>query len=200
MNQLQRGSTPEATAARSAAKKWTSLAGVDDVHLGLDDVVDDVMLCLDVVPCFDDVVPCFDDVVLCFDDVVLCFADVVLCFDDVMRSRHDVMFRFADVVLCFDVVRPEMDVTQETQRGIFRGASRCCCSFASLSFLSCKNQPARTQSKRSDFKRRSSSSCVHLAFEWLLFTRNWCWQAQQSNFSRRFAPHFPSRAINSTPK
>ena len=101
----------------------------------------------------------------------------VLCFDDVMRSRHDVMFRFADVVLCFDVVRPEMDVTQETQRGIFRGASRCCCSFASLSFLSCKNQPARTQSKRSDFKRRSSSSCVHLAFEWLLFTRNWCWQA-----------------------
>ena len=122
------------------------------------------------------------------------------CFDDVMRSRHDVMFRFADVVLCFDVVRPEMDVTQETQRGIFRGASRCCCSFASLSFLSCKNQPARTQSKRSDFKRRSSSSCVHLAFEWLLFTRNWCWQAQQSNFSRRFALHFPSRAINSTPK
>ena len=100
----------------------------------------------------------------------------------------------------FDVVRPEMDVTQETQRGIFRGASRCCCSFASLSFLSCKNQPARTQSKRSDFKRRSSSSCVHLAFEWLLFTRNWCWQAQQSNFSRRFAPHFPSRAINSTHK
>ena len=136
----------------------------------------------------------FADVVLCFDDVVLCFDDVVLCFDDVMRSRHDVMFRFADVVLCFDVVRPEMDVTQETQRGIFRGASRCCCSFASLSFLSCKNQPARTQSKRSDFKRRSSSSCVHLAFEWLLFTRNWCWQAQQSNFSRRFAPHFPSHA------
>ena len=148
----------------------------------------------------DDVVLGFYDVVLGFDDVVLCFDDVVLCFDDVMRSRHDVMFRFADVVLCFDVVRPEMDVTQETQRGIFRGASRCCCSFASLSFLSCKNQPARTQSKRSDFKRRSSSSCVHLAFEWLLFTRNWCWQAQQSNFSRRFALHFPSRAINSTPK
>ena len=137
---------------------------------------------------------------LSFYDVVLGFDDVVLCFDDVMRSRHDVMFRFADVVLCFDVVRPEMDVTQETQRGIFRGASRCCCSFASLSFLSCKNQPARTQSKRSDFKRRSSSSCVHLAFEWLLFTKNWCWQAQQSNFSRRFAPHFPSRAINSTHK
>ena len=142
----------------------------------------------------------FDDVVLGFYDVVLGFDDVVLCFDDVMRSRHDVMFRFADVVLCFDVVRPEMDVTQEMQRGIFRGASRCCCSFASLSFLSCKNQPARTQSKRSDFKRRSSSSCVHLAFEWLLFARNWCWQAQQSNFSRRFAPHFPSRAINSTHK
>ena len=142
----------------------------------------------------------FYDVVLGFYDVVLGFDDVVLCFDDVMRSRHDVMFRFADVVLCFDVVRPEMDVTQETQRGIFRGASRCCCSFASLSFLSCKNQPARTQSKRSDFKRRSSSSCVHLAFEWLLFTRNWCWQAQQSIFSRRFAPHFPPRAINSTPK
>ena len=114
---------------------------------------------------FDDVVLGFDDVVLGFDDVVLCFDDVVLCFDDVMRSRHDVMFRFADVVLCFDVVRPEMDVTQETQRGIFRGASRCCCSFASLSFLSCKNQPARTQSKRSDFKRRSSSSSVHLAFK-----------------------------------
>ena len=112
----------------------------------------DVVLCL--ASCFDDVVLCFA-VVLCFDDVVLCFADVVRCFDDVMRSRHDVMFRFADVVLCFDVVRPEMDVTQETQRGIFRGASRCCCSFASLSFLSCKNQPARTQSKRSDFKRRS---------------------------------------------
>ena len=154
----------------------------------------------DVVLGFYDVVLGFDDVVLGFYDVVLCFDDVVLCFDDVMRSRHDVMFRFADVVLCFDVVRPEMDVTQETQRGIFRGASRCCCSFASLSFLSCKNQPARTQSKRSDFKRRSSSSCVHLAFEWLLFTRNWCWQAQQSNFSRRFALHFPSRAINSTHK
>ena len=91
MNQLQRGSTPEATAARSAAKKWTSLAGVDDVHLGLDDVVDDVMLCLDVVPCFDDVVPCCDDVVRCFDDVV--------------RSRHDVMLRFADVVLCFSLMR-----------------------------------------------------------------------------------------------
>ena len=168
-----------------------------DVVLGFYDVVlgfDDVVLG------FYDVVLGFDDVVLGFYDVVLCFDDVVLCFDDVMRSRHDVMFRFADVVLCFDVVRPEMDVTQETQRGIFRGASRCCCSFASLSFLSCKNQPARTQSKRSDFKRRSSSSCVHLAFEWLLFTRNWCWQAQQSNFSRRFAPHFPSRAINSTPK
>ena len=104
----------------------------------------------DVVLGFDDVVLGFYDVVLGFDDVVLCFDDVVLCFDDVMRSRHDVMFRFADVVLCFDVVRPEMDVTQETQRGIFRGASRCCCSFASLSFLSCKNQPARTQSKRSD--------------------------------------------------
>ena len=145
----------------------------------------------DVVLGFYDVVLGFDDVVLGFYDVVLGFDDVVLCFDDVMRSRHDVMFRFADVVLCFDVVRPEMDVTQETQRGIFRGASRCCCSFASLSFLSCKNQPARTQSKRSDFKRRSSSSCVHLAFEWLLFTRNWCWQAQQSNFSRRFALHFP---------
>ena len=107
----------------------------------------------------------FYDVVLGFYDVVLGFDDVVLGFDDVMRSRHDVMFRFADVVLCSNVVRPEMDVTQETQRGIFRGASRCCCSFASLSFLSCKNQPARTQSKRSDFKRRSSSSCVHLAFE-----------------------------------
>ena len=93
---------------------------------------------------FYDVVLGFDDVVLGFYDVVLGFDDVVLCFDDVMRSRHDVMFRFADVVLCFDVVRPEMDVTQETQRGIFRGASRCCCSFASLSFLSCKNQPART--------------------------------------------------------
>ena len=166
------------------------MLGFDDVVLGFDDVVLG----------FYDVVLGFDDVVLGFYDVVLGFDDVVLCFDDVMRSRHDVMFRFADVVLCFDVVRPEMDVTQETQRGIFRGASRCCCSFASLSFLSCKNQPARTQSKRSDFKRRSSSSCVHLAFEWLLFTRNWCWQAQQSNFSRRFAPHFPSRAINSTPK
>ena len=95
MNQLhQRGSTPEATAARSAAKKWTSLAGVDGVHLGLDDVVDDVMLCLDVVPCFDDVVPCCDDVVRCCDDVVR-------CCDDVVRSRHDVMLRFADVVLCF---------------------------------------------------------------------------------------------------
>ena len=144
----------------------------------------------------------FADVVLCFDDVVLCFDDVVLCFDDVMRSRHDVMFRFADVVLCFDVVRPEqMDVTQETQRGIFRGASRRCHLLACFPLfpLSCKNQPARTQSK-SDFKRRSSSSCVHLAFEWLLLTRNWCWQAQQSNFSRRFAPHFPSRAINSTHK
>ena len=56
----------------------------------------------------------FYDVVLGFYDVVLGFDDVVLCFDDVMRSRHDVMFRFADVVLCFDVVRPEMDVTQET--------------------------------------------------------------------------------------
>ena len=73
----------------------------------------------DVVLGFYDVVLGFDDVVLGFDDVVLCFDDVVLCFDDVMRSRHDVMFRFADVVLCFDVVRPEMDVTQETQRGIF---------------------------------------------------------------------------------
>ena len=82
---------------------------------------------------FYDVVLGFDDVVLGFYDVVLCFDDVVLCFDDVMRSRHDVMFRFADVVLCFDVVRPEqMDVTQETQRGIFRGASRRCCSFACL--------------------------------------------------------------------
>ena len=29
------------------------------------------------------------------------------------------MFRFADVVLCFDIVRPEMDDTQKTQRGIF---------------------------------------------------------------------------------
>ena len=171
-------------------KKLFAIAQYSSMLLGFDDVVLG----------FYDVVLGFDDVVLGFYDVVLCFDDVVLCFDDVMRSRHDVMFRFADVVLCFDVVRPEMDVTQETQRGIFRGASRCCCSFASLSFLSCKNQPARTQSKRSDFKRRSSSSCVHLAFEWLLFTRNWCWQAQQSNFSRRFAPHFPSRAINSTPK
>ena len=67
---------------------------------------------------FYDVVLGFDDVVLGFYDVVLGFDDVVLGFDDVMRSRHDVMFRFADVVLCFDVVRPEMDVTQETQRGI----------------------------------------------------------------------------------
>ena len=67
-----------------------------------------------------------------FDDVVLGFDDVVLCFDDVMRSRHDVMFRFADVVLCFDVVRLEMDVTSETQHGIFRSASRRCCSFACL--------------------------------------------------------------------
>ena len=148
---------------------------------------------------FDDVVLGFDDVVLGFYDVVLCFDDVVLCFDDVMRSRHDVMFRFADVVLCFDVVRPEMDVTQETQRGIFRGASRRCCSFASLSFLFCKNQPARTQSKRSDLKRRISSSCVRLAFKRLLFTRNRCWQAQQFKFFGGFAPRFASRAINSTP-
>ena len=90
----------------------------------------------------------FYDVVLGFYDVVLGFDDVVLCFDDVMRSRHDVMFRFADVVLCFDVVRPEMDVTQETQRGIFRGASRCCCSFASLSFLSWLQKPTSKDTKQ----------------------------------------------------
>ena len=38
------------------------------------------------------------------------------------------------------------------------------------------------------------------AFKLLLFIRSWRWLAQQSIFSRRFAPHFPSRAINSTPK
>ena len=101
----------------------------------------------------------FADVVLCFDDVVLCFDDVVLCFDDVMRSRHDVMFRFADVVLCFDVVRPEqMDVTQETQRGIFRGASRRCCSFAcllpSLSSLLQKPTSKDTKQKRLQTKKQ----------------------------------------------
>ena len=100
-----------------------------------------------------------DDVVLCLDDVVLCFADVVRCFDDVMRSRHDVMFRFADVVLCFDVVRPEqMDVTQETQRGIFRGASRRCCSFAcllpSLSSLLQKPTSKDTKQKRLQTKKQ----------------------------------------------
>ena len=135
-----------------------------------------------------------------FYDVVLGFDDIVLCFDDVMRSRHDVMFRFADVVLCFDVVRPEMDVTQETQRGIFRGASRCCCSFASLSFLSCKNQPARTQSKRSDFKRRSSSSCVHLASGLqMVVVHQKLVLASPAIQIFRFAPLFASRAINSTP-
>ena len=96
----------------------------------------------------------FDDVVLGFYDVVLGFDDVVLCFDDVMRSRHDVMFRFADVVLCFDVVRPEMDVTQETQRGIFRGASRCCCSFASLSFLQKPTSKDTKQKKRLQTKKQ----------------------------------------------
>ena len=110
------------------------------------------MLCFD-----DDVVLCLD-VVLRLDDIVLCFADVVRCFDDVMRSRHDVMFRFADVVLCFDVVRPEMDVTQETQRGIFRGASRRCCSFAcllpSLSSLLQKPTSKDTKQKRLQTKKQ----------------------------------------------
>ena len=31
------------------------------------------------------------------------------------------------------------------------------------------------------------------------FAASWRWLAQQSIFSRRFAPHFASRAINSTP-
>ena len=157
---------------------------------------DDVMLCLD------DVVLCLD-VVLRLDDIVLCFADVVRCFDDVMRSRHDVMFRFADVVLCFDVVRLER-TSGRRHTAVFFAALRAAVAHLLACFplfpLSCKSQPARTQSKRSDVKRRSSSSSVHLVFKWLLFTRNWCWQAQQFNFVRRFAPHFASRAINSTPK
>ena len=104
---------------------------------------------------FYDVVLGFDDVVLGIYDVVLCFDDVVLCFDDVMRSRHDVMFRFADVVLCFDVVRPEMDVTQETQRGIFRGASRRCCSFACL--LPSLSSPAKANQQGHKAKEVTSN-------------------------------------------
>ena len=107
----------------------------------------------DVVLGFYDVVLGFDDVGLGFYDVVLCFDDVVLCFDDVMRSRHDVMLRFADVVLCFDVVRPEMDVTQETQRGIFCGASRRCCSFACL-LPSLSSLLQKTTSKDTKQKKR----------------------------------------------
>ena len=109
------------------------------------------------------------DVVLCFD-IVLCFEDVALCFEDVMRSRHDVMFRFADVVLCFDVVRPEM-TSRRRRSAVFFAALRAAVAHLLACFplfpLSCKSQPARTQSKRSDFKRRSSSSSVNLAFKWL---------------------------------
>ena len=80
------------------------------------------------------------------------------------------MFRFADVVLCFDVVRPEMDVTQEMQRGIFCGASRRCCSFAcllpSLSSLLQKptskdtKQQKRLQTKKQQLLRASGLQMV----------------------------------------
>ena len=50
------------------------------------------------------------------------------------------------------------------------------------------------------FLSRRNQAGPNPAFKLLLFTRSWRWLAQQSIFSRRFAPYFASRAINSTPK
>ena len=140
----------------------------------------------------------------CLAFMTSCLASMTSCFASTTSCGRGTTSCFASLTSCFASTSSGPRWTSRRRRSaVFFAALRAAVAHLLACFplfpLSCKKQPARTQSERSDFKRRSSRSCVHLAFEWLLFTRNWCWQAQQSNFSRRFAPHFPSRAINSTP-
>ena len=162
-----------------------------------------------------------DDVVLCLDERrhallgrrhavearrrASCFASLTSSVASTTSCGRGTTSCFASLTSCFASTSSGSRWTSGRRHtAVFFAALRAAVAHLLGCFplipLSCTNQPARTQGKRSDFKRRSSSSCVHLAFKWLLFTRNWCWQAQQFNFFRRFAPHFASRAINSTPK
>ena len=142
----------------------------------------------------------------CLAFMTSCLASTTSCFASTTSCSRGTTSCCASLTSCFASTSYGPRWTSRRRHSaVFFAALRAAVAHLLACFplfpLSCKNQPARTQTQsKSDFKRRSSSSCVHLAFEWLLLTRNWCWQAQQSNFSRKFAPHFPSRAINSTPK
>ena len=167
-----------------------------DVHLGPDDVVEAKH---DVSEAKHDVVPRPHDVVEATHDVVAARDDVIEARDDV-EAKHDVVD---------DVVQSEMDVVHPCKRRpFFRGAPRRCCFcfgasmelihfLFSLPFLS----PTKTshgkhkRARRSEQEPSRTRSCVQI----VVVYKKLALASPALNFSRRFAPHFASRAKNSPP-
>ena len=152
-----------------------------------------------------DVVPRAHDVVAATHDVVAATHDVIEARDDVIEARDDVEAKH-DVV--DDVVQSEMDVVHPCKRRpFFRGAPRRCgfwCAASlelihlfSLPFLS----PTKTshgkhkRARRGEQEPSRTRSCVQI----VVVYKKLALASPALNFSRRFAPHFASRAKNSPP-
>ena len=140
----------------------------------------------------------------CLAFMTSCLASMTSCLASTTSCGRGTTSCFASLTSCF---APTSSGPRWTSRrrhsAVFFAALRAAVAhlLPSLSFPAKTNQQGHKAKEATSNEEAAAPACIWPSnFEWLLFTRNWCWQAQQSNFSRRFAPHFPSRAINSTHK
>ena len=121
----------------------------------------------------------------CFALTTSCFALTKSCFASTTSCGRGTTSCFASLTSCFASTSSGPRWTSRRRRSaVFFAALRAAVAhlLPSLSFPAKTNQQGHKAKEATSNEEAAAPACIWPSNgEWLLFTRNWCWQAQQSN-------------------